>query len=144
VSDPAALGRDAARQLRGQFGNVDIDALAGLLGVAVETVDADGGYGTVIVFADYTPRPPLVRLYRPAIAALDARLEAYPDRALLPQGSRPVLLAHELFHHWEALHPDQAPPMRAQSETAADAFAQALLGLRHSPDLIERLMVPAR
>ncbi|MBV8394059.1 MAG: hypothetical protein JOY81_12825 [Alphaproteobacteria bacterium] len=144
MTDPAALGREAARQLRAQYGNVDIDTLAGLLGVTVEIVDADGGFGTVVVFADYTPRPPRVRLYRPALAALDARLAGYPDRDLLPQGTRPVFLAHELFHHWEALHPEQAPPARDRSEAAAVAFAQAWLGLCHSPDRLDRLMVPVR
>jgi len=115
------------------------------MGVAVETSDRDGGYGTVIVFADYTPRPPRIRLYRAAIAALDARLDGHPDRDLLSAGTRTVFLAHELFHHWEALHPDQVPSRRDRtlSEMAADAFAQSLLGLRHHPALLEKLAIAA-
>ena len=138
--DAAALGLEAARQVRAEFGDVDRDTLAERMGVAVEMSDRDGGYGTVIVFADYAPRPPRIRLYRAAIATLDGRLGAYSDRDLLPTGMRTVFLAHELFHHWEALHPDQAPSRRdrALSEMAAGAFAQGLLGLRHHPSLLEK------
>jgi hypothetical protein len=140
VIDTTACGQEAARQVRAEYGDVDLDTLAKRMGVAVETSDRDGGYGTVIVFADYTPRPPLIRLYRAAIAALDGRLDAYPDRDLLPEGTRPVFLAHELFHHWVALHPDRAPSPRdrASSEAAAGAFTQSLLGLRHHPSLLEK------
>ena len=141
--DATALGLEAARQVRAEFGDVDLDMLVERMGVAVETSDRDGGYGTVIVFADYTPRPPTIRLYRGAIATLDARLGTYPDRDLLPDGTRAVFLAHELFHHWEALHPDQAPSRRdrALSEAAAGAFAQSLLGLRHPPSCLEKLAI---
>jgi hypothetical protein len=143
--DATARGQEAARQVRAAFGDVDLDTLAKRMGVAVETSDRDGGYGTVIVFADYTPRPPRIRLYRAAIAALDARLDGYPDRDLLPAGTRAVFLAHELFHHWEALHPDQALSRRDRtlSEMAADAFAQSLLSLRHHPALLEKLAIAA-
>jgi hypothetical protein len=143
--DAAALGLEVARQVRAEFGDVDLDTLAERMGVAVEMSDRDGGYGTVIVFADYTPRPPTIRLYRAAITALDARLGGYPDRDLLPAGTRTVFLAHELFHHWEALHPDRAPSRRdrALSEMAAGAFAQGLLGLRHHPALLEKLAIAA-
>jgi hypothetical protein len=140
--DATALGLEAARQVRAEFGDVDLDTLAERMGVTVETSDRDGGYGTVIVFADYTPRPPTVRLYRAAIASLDARLGTYPDRDLLPDGTRAVFLAHELFHHWEALHPERAPSRyRALSEAAAGAFAQSLLGLHHPPSLLEKLSI---
>ncbi len=127
VSDPAALGREVARRLRDQFGNIDIDTLAGLLGVAVEAVDADGGYGTVIVFADYRPRPPRVRLYQPALSALDARLGGYADRNLLPQGARPGVPGARAVPSLGIASSRAASPTRAQSEAAAGAFAQALV-----------------
>lgn len=143
MTDATALGLEAARQVKAEFGDVDLDTLAARMGVTVETSDRDGGYGTVIVFADYTPRPPTIRLYRAAIAALDARLGIYPDRDLLPDGTRAVFLAHELFHHWEALHPDQTPSRRGRelSEAAAGTFAQSMLGLRHSPAFLEKLAI---
>ncbi len=112
-----------------------------MLGVKVDEVESDGGFGTVVVHADYMPRPPRVRLFMPAIAALDRRLADYPER--LVGGTRPVFLAHELFHHWEELHPDRALRRldrdRRLPEIAAGAFAQELLGLRHHPELLDGL-----
>lgn len=105
---PQELGRDAARALRAEHGTSDLDALAVRLGVTVVESNRDGGWGTVVVFADYTPRPPRITLYPPAATR------------------RAHYVAHELFHHWEALHPEQRRK-RPESEAAADAFAEALL-----------------
>jgi hypothetical protein len=95
-----------------------------------------------VVFADYMPRPPRIRLFRPAIAALDRRLADYPES--LAEGTRPIFLAHELFHHWEELHPGRALLRlhrdRRLPEIAAGAFAQELLGLRCHPEQLDRLM----
>ena len=138
------MGRAAARDLRARCGTDDPAALAAALGIRVMDEEGDGGFGSVVVFADYTPRPPTVRLFRPAIAALDARLAAYPEA--LPAGSRPVFLAHELFHHWEELHPEKALLRRFRDrrlpELAAGAFAQELLGLKHHPAALDRLVTP--
>ncbi len=126
-------GIDAARTVSGPP-----DEMATRLGVRVEDVEADGGFGNVMVFADYRPRPPSVRLYAPALRVLDAELPAYPEP--LP-GSRAVFLAHELFHHLETLDPRCVPSRRhrskALSEIAAGAFAQELLGLRYHPKLLD-------
>lgn len=132
------LGRAVACEVRRTYGDLEVDALAERMGVVVETSDRDGGYGTVIVFADYTPRPPRIRLYRRAILVLDAHLADYPDHDRLPAGTRPLFLAHELFHHWEALHPG-AHRSRDRSEYAAGAFAMALLGLTCHPEELDRL-----
>lgn len=131
-------GRAAACEVRRLYGDLEVDALAERMGVAVETSDRDGGYGTVIVFADYTPRPPCIRLYRRAIEALDGHLAGYPDRDRLPAGTRPLFLAHELFHHWEALHPGERRS-RDRSEHAAGSFAMTLLGLTRHPEQLDRL-----
>ena len=132
------LGRAAACEVRRLYGDLEVDALAERMGVAVETSDRDGGYGTVVVFADYTPRPPRIRLYRRAIEVLDGHLAGYPDRDRLPEGTRPLFLAHELFHHWEALHPGSRRS-REQSEHAAGSFAMTLLGLPRHPEQLDRL-----
>jgi hypothetical protein len=134
-------GRVAARELRAHCGTGDPAEIARKLGVAVDEVDGDGGFGTVVVYADYMPRPPRVRLFMPAIAALDRRLADYPER--LAEGTRPVFLAHELFHHWEELHPDRALLRlyrdRRLPEIAAGSFAQELLGLKFHPEQLDRL-----
>jgi hypothetical protein len=118
--------------------------MAARLGVTVDEVDGDGGFGTVVVYADYMMRPPRVRLFMPAIAALDRRLTNYPEP--LAGGTRPVFLAHELFHHWEELHPDRALRRlsrdRRLPEIAAGAFAQELLGLKCHPEQLDRLTPP--
>lgn len=138
MNGAADLGRAAACEVRRKYGDLEVDALAERMGVAVETSEQDGGYGTVIVFADYTPRPPRIRLYRRVIQVLDAHLADYPDHDRLPAGTRPLFLAHELFHHWEALHPG-AHRSRDRSEYAAGTFAMALLGLTCHPEALDRL-----
>lgn len=153
-------GSEAARGLWERYGDLDPADLARRLEVAIEESDGEGGYGGVTVFADYTPRPPRVRLYGRAIDDLDRRLDAYPDVDLLSKsGTRPVFVAHELFHHLETLQPastlsrlHRVPlltigpvkltgQLRSLSEIAAGAFAQSLLGLRHHPKLLERLLL---
>ena len=122
----------------------------------VETIEGEGGYGTVSVFADYVVRPPRIRLYARPIARLDRHLGDYPDRDRLGDGgTRPVFVAHELFHHLEGLDPARALARRQRvatwtvgplrlttslaslAEIAAGAFAQSLLGLRHHPKLLD-------
>jgi hypothetical protein len=138
-----AAGRAAAAELRARYGTGNPSEMAERLGIAVDEVEGDGGFGTVVVYADYMPRPPKVRLFMPAIAALDRRLADYPER--LAEGTKPVFLAHELFHHWEELHPDRALLRlyrdRRLPELAAGAFAQELLGLKLHPERLDRLMI---
>jgi len=149
-------GASAARTVRQTLGPACPDDIAGRLGIEVKTIDGEGGFGTIAVFADYVPRPASVRLYAPAMAALDAGLDVYPDRdGLDTTGTRPVFLAHELFHHLEGLRPSHALAARYRvalltigplkltaglsslAEIAAGAFAQHLLGLRYHPKLLD-------
>ncbi len=160
VNAAIGTGVDAEQKVRAAFGRIAPADLAARWGVAVEESNVEGGYGSVMVFADYMPRPPKVRLYTRAIEALDRHLDAYPDADLLKNtGTRPVFLAHELFHHWERLHPEHqlsrrhrvqvlslgpfklTAGLRALSEIAAGAFAQSLLDLRHHPKLLETLII---
>ena len=143
------LGREAAHAVQAEHGGLGIGRLAAALGVRVEESLGEGGWGNVTVYAEYTRRPPKATLYRRAIAGLQRRLRC--------DDLRPAFLAHELFHHWEGLHPDLAPARRLRiprwslgplrrttslpglSEIAADAFAEELLGDRHPAGLLEAL-----
>ncbi|TXL77194.1 hypothetical protein FHP25_10550 [Vineibacter terrae] len=162
VEDALASGEQAARAGRAAHGTDDPQVLARRLGVRVEVVAGEGGFGSVSVFADYVKRPPCIRLYAPAIDALDRRLEAYPDRDRLAAGTRAVFLAHELFHHVEGQQPSRALAARHRvalfalgplkptvglaslAEIAAGAFAQHLLSLRYHPKLLDVVALFAR
>lgn len=149
-------GVEAANGLRTAAGSESPRQIADRLGVRVETIDGEGGYETVSVFADYLARPPRIRLYARAIARLDRHLEDYPDHdRLVATGTHPVFVAHELFHHLEGLDPARALARRQRvailtlgpfrlttrlsslAEIAAGAFAQSLLGLRHHSKLLD-------
>ncbi len=156
VEDALACGREAARAMRALFDQADPQALAGHLGVQVRVVAGEGGFGNVAVLADYAPRPACIRLYASVIEALDRHLDAYPDSdRLAATGTRPVFLAHELFHHLEGQRPAQALAARHRvilftlgplkrtaglsslAEIAAGAFAQHFLALRYHPKLLD-------
>ncbi|HZP92467.1 MAG TPA: hypothetical protein VFB20_06260 [Burkholderiales bacterium] len=126
--------------------------------VPVVDSDAEAGYGSVIVFAEYATRPPCITLYRPAIARLNRALARSGLCAPLEiEDARPALLAHELYHHFD-LGGEREPLARRHrveifslgrwrwtsgltslAEIAAGAFAQRLLGLRFHPALFELL-----
>jgi hypothetical protein len=149
-------GVEAASSLRTE----SPQQIADRLGVRVETIEDESGYDTVSVFADYLVRPPRIRLYARAIARLDRHLEDYPDGdRLVATGTRPVFVAHELFHHLEGLDRSRALARRQRvpiltlgpfrlttglsslAEIAAGAFAQSLLGLRQHPKLLDVVAV---
>lgn len=77
----------------------------------VEIADL-GDWGAASLIAEYDPDEPTIRLNRRALSCTDA------DRAL----------AHELYHHREAIGEVARLPRRAERERAADAFAAALTG----------------
>ena len=126
--------------------------------VPVIDSDAESGYGSVIVFAEYATRPPCVTLYRRAIARLNRVLAQTAVCAPLGiEDAGPALLAHELYHHFDCTS-DREPLARRHrveifalarwrwtsgltslAEIAAGAFAQRLLGLRFHPALFELL-----
>lgn len=153
-------GAQAAVDLRSRTGSADPLGLADRLGVAVERVAGESGYGTVSVFADYVASPPRIRLYVSPIARLDRHLGNYPDGDRLGgAGTLPVFVAHELFHHLEGLDPAGSlarrqrvvtwtvGPLRGTAglsslaEIAAGAFAQRMLGLRYHPKLLDLVVL---
>jgi hypothetical protein len=152
-------GRWMADSISGRWGN-DPDLIAHRCGVSVSECDAEHGWGTSVVYAEYLDRPPRIRLFRLAIERIDRGLaRAHALRILGIHRARPVLLAHELYHHFDAIRGD--PPLARRhrvtllrlgswrwtsglvslAEIAAGAFAQRLLGLCWHPKLLDLVTV---
>ncbi|HEY0394522.1 MAG TPA: hypothetical protein VGD01_08490 [Candidatus Elarobacter sp.] len=89
----------------------DVRALAAAYGVRIELADL-GDWGTANLVAEYDPDGPVIRV--------NARRPAGPwlNRAI----------AHELYHHREAIGETARIANHRAREAAADAFAEALLG----------------
>ncbi|HEX3465465.1 MAG TPA: ImmA/IrrE family metallo-endopeptidase [Candidatus Elarobacter sp.] len=84
--------------------------LAAAYGVRVEIADL-GDWGRVRLIAEYDPEGPVIRVNR---------CERSVERAI----------AHELYHHREAIGEIPRIRDRAAREAAADAFAGALVNAR--------------
>jgi hypothetical protein len=86
----------------------DARALAVAYGVRVEIADL-GDWASVTLVAEYDPDGPVIRV---------------SDRT--PQGAVDRAIAHELYHHREAI--GEVPRLRDRTarERAADAFAEHL------------------
>ncbi len=148
--DGAAL----AGKIKQQWGD-DPDRIAAANAVPVEDSQADAGYGTTVVYAEYRTRPLGIVLYRPAIDALDRRLQqSCLGRLLGIENTRAVFLAHELYHHFDEAREQplcsrhRVPVLRlgrlrvttaiaGMREIAAGSFAQRVLGLRFHPRLLD-------
>ena len=152
-------GRECAESVRFQWGT-DPWTIARRLGVPVVESDADAGFGSVVVFAEYAEKPPTITLYRVAIDWANQQLAAPRQRRMLNlEDCTPVFLAHELYHHLARRAP--TPPftrayrvtllrfgrwrwtsrIASLEEVAAGAFAQSLLRMNFHPRLIEPLWV---
>ena len=89
----------------------DVRALAAAYGVRVELADL-GDWGSANLVAEYDPHGPVIRV--------NIRGSGCAERAI----------AHELYHHREAIGEIPRIANRGAREAAADAFAEALLGIR--------------
>jgi hypothetical protein len=156
VSDALAYGADTARALRGRFPDLSPQAIADALEVPIETIDDDPMVGRLWRFAEYRERPARILLYARGLAPLDRVVTSELAERLLGQATpRDVFIAHELFHHLEAVSKDTPIAQRyrpslfrlggwhwrtgipALSEIAAGAFAQELLGLPCHPRVLD-------
>jgi hypothetical protein len=156
VSDALADGAALARDMRDGFSSLDPREIAGKLGIAVESTNDDPLVGSLLCFAEYRARPPAIVLYDRGLAALASALDDRLARRLLGSATlQDVFIAHELYHHAEAVRPEvpiarrhQATLFRlggwhwrtglsALSEIAAGAFAQALCDLPCHPRLLD-------
>lgn len=126
----------------------DPEEMARTLGLTVEFVAETSDYGTSIVFADYWEKLKTIRLYRPAIAGMNAAL-ADPAWAewLGIADAAPAFVAHEIYHHLDVSrgkgqlvrrhrvshvkigrwHWDRS--LRSMTEVAAGSFVRQLLNL---------------
>jgi hypothetical protein len=155
VAAALADGQCFAEDLAARLGRCP-DALAEALRVPVRDLARDSDYGTTVVYAEYLTRPPRIRLYRRPLQALARHLQPdAPGAPLAIEDVRAIYLAHELYHHLDATR--SGPSLAAQHrvtvcsvgrwrwtsglaslpEIAAGAFAQALLGLRYHPKLLD-------
>jgi hypothetical protein len=156
VAAALADGERLAEETRRRWG-ADPAAAARALGLDVAWSEAEGGYGTVAVFAEYRERPPQILLYRPELTRLAAALARSGLGARLGLADpAPVFLAHELYHHLDLARGGAAlarrhevtilalgpwrwrSPIAVLPEIAAGRFAQRLLGLPFHPALLDR------
>lgn len=162
VRDALADGAAAAGALRRRFPDLAPQAIACALDVPVEATDDDPAVGTLWRFAEYRQRPARILLYRNGIAPLDRAVAGPLAARLLGQATPPdVFIAHELFHHVEAVRPDIPIAQRYRptlfriggwhwrtgiatlSEIAAGAFAQRLLDLPCHPRALDLIALDA-
>ena len=90
----------------------DVRAIAAAYGVRVETADL-GDWGRVRLIAEYDPEGPVIRVNSREISLT------------LRQAQRAI--AHELYHHREAIGEVPRLADRVAREAAADAYAEAVL-----------------
>ena len=156
VAEAIADGRFLADDVKACMGG-DPAFIAASCGVPVIDSEQDAGYGSVAVFAEYAVKARTIVLYGRAIRRLDAALANARDAAFAGlRETRPVFLAHELYHHLDCL---RSTPLRRRHtvtlfgigrwawrsgltslpEIAAGAFAQALLDLDFHPGRLDIL-----
>jgi hypothetical protein len=98
----------------------DVRALAAAYGVAIEVIDL-GSWGAATLVAEYDPHGPTIRVNARAVArGCSDETRIAIDRAI----------AHELYHHREALGEVERLAARDVREQAADAYADALVPVR--------------
>ncbi|MEO7038799.1 MAG: hypothetical protein ABI186_02090 [Candidatus Elarobacter sp.] len=94
----------------------DVRALAAAYGVRVE-ISQLGDWGSANLVAEYDPDGPVIRINERALPhASSCEVRDAIDRAI----------AHELYHHREAIGEVPHLAGRAERERAAEAFAQSL------------------
>jgi len=160
VSDALADGVAVATDLRKRFPALTPQEIARELRVPVETTDDDPMVGSIWRFAEYRSRPRCIILYSRGIAPLEGTLVVDLVTRLLGQATlQDVFVAHELYHHAEAIRSEVPIARRYQptlfrigkwrwrtsipslAEIAAGAFAQSLLDLPHYPKVLDFVAV---
>jgi hypothetical protein len=161
VSDALADGMATAEAMRRRFPGLTPQDIARELRVAVVAIDDDPMVGSIWRFAEYRQRPPRIVLYTRGLAPLEQALDNDLAMRLLGRATtQDVFVAHELYHHAEAVRPEVPIARRHQatllqigkwrwrtgiptlSEIAAGSFAQALLGLPCHPKVLDYVVRP--
>jgi hypothetical protein len=162
VRDALADGEATAKELRVRYSGLDPRGIAQAFRVPIEVSNDDPMVGTLWLFAEYQQRPPRILLYSRGLALLERTMVGALAEKLLGRANlRDTFLAHELFHHLEAIRMDQPISQRyrptlfrigrwrwrtgiaALAEIAAGAFSQALLGLPCHPGVLDLVVLDA-
>ncbi|MHB1007605.1 MAG: hypothetical protein ACYC3S_18485 [Chloroflexota bacterium] len=154
-----AAGSGVAAEVLREKRTANPFALAESLGVAVKQDDQQGQVGPRVHYSQYSAHPPAITIYRQSMDAVNAAIREHGlAESLGLYDITPIHTAHELYHHVE-MHRKPSPtagfrvttlalgPVRLDSglptlsEIAANGFAQALLGLRYYPTVLEFITV---
>jgi len=160
VRDALADGAAAAQALRERFADLAPQEIAHELDVPIEATDDDPMVGSLWRFAEYRQRPARILLYSRGLAPLNRVVVGALAVRLLGQATpQDVFIAHELYHHMEAIRSDMPIARRHQptlfriggwrwrtgiaalSEIAAGEFAQSLLDLPCHPKVLDLVAV---
>jgi hypothetical protein len=159
VTDALADGAATAADHRKRYPTLTPQEIAREMRVTMEMTNDDPMVGSLWRFAEYQSRPPRIVIYNRGLAPLQ-RISDDDLAALLGKATlQDVFVAHELYHHAEAIRPEvpisrrhQATLFRigkwrwrtgiaALAEIAAGAFAQALLDLPCHPRVLDFVVV---
>jgi hypothetical protein len=160
VRDALADGVATATILRQRFPDLAPREIARELGVPVETTDDDPMVGSLWRFAEYRQRPARILLYNRGLAVLDRAIAGRLALRLIGDATlEDIFVAHELYHHAEAVRSEVPIARRHQptlfrignwqwrtgiavlAEIAAGAFAQSLLDLPCHPKVLDFAVV---
>ena len=154
----AAFGRKAIEGLAERFGTRGPGTIARGLGAQVVLSQEPHVFGKVVRTSTYAHRSRTITIFTGAVDEMNRMLSEELGGVLGLRDVAPVYLAHELFHHLEedrlgrAANCLQITTLKLgplvlrsgigqMSEIAADAFSQALLGLRTAPRLLDYVTV---
>jgi hypothetical protein len=156
VSDAIADGAVTAKDLQKRFPGLSPQEIAHELKVFVMPSDDDPLVGSIWRFAEYRRRPPRIVLYTRGLAPFEQALAGNLAAKFLGQAMiRDVFVAHELYHHVEAIRSEVPISRRYQStllqigkwrwrtgiatlaEIAAGSFSQTLLDLPCHPKVLD-------
>jgi hypothetical protein len=103
----------------------DVHAIAAAYGIRVEIADL-GDWGRVRLIAEYDPQGPVIRVNRRESSL--ALRQAQRDDAVRDDVATAIdrAIAHELYHHREAIGEVPRLADRGAREAAADAYAETL------------------
>jgi hypothetical protein len=103
----------------------DVRAIAAAYGVRVELADL-GDWASVTLVAEYDPDGPVIRVNERALPHVTLSL----SKGAPPRYAIDHAIAHELYHHREAIGEIARIAGRAARERAADAYADELVRAR--------------
>lgn len=152
-----STGKELAMKLKGEYGSITPSEIASKLGIKINRIELsdEGCYNT---FACYQ-KPDKVDIYVKTIEAAESVLAEFNGKEMLQNVSiEELLIAHELFHHFENTREDfptkqklvvlwelgkfkyKACPVSI-GEIAAMVFARELLELSYSPYVFDVILL---